>query len=383
MNPNLTDDAELSALIRLQAVLGAGNGRAGEILSVFGSAQAVFAVDSRRLNESGLFTSAQLSRISRFGEEYAGSLLQKCDEQKIQVIGIADPRFPECVRHISDPPLVLYVKGTFPDFDGQPAFCIVGPRKVSDFGAKAAYSLALRLAKAGVIIVSGGAVGSDAMAHRGALRAGGITVAVSPCGLCCDYLAANRPLRGEIVESGGCLISEFPPEQGVMRHSFPVRNRLLSALTLGTAVVEAGEHSGALITARHACEQGREVFVIPGNPTLAQYKGSNGLLRDGARPLLDASDIFGIFLPKFADQLDLERAFAPEPRQEKQKIQKKSDEGLSKEAKIVYNNLVQPKFTADGISADGISDDALLAALTELEMEGYIEALPGGFYHLL
>ena len=128
-------------------------------------------------------------------------------------------------------------------------------------------------------------------------------------GECFDYLNENKPLREEIVKSGGCLISECPPKHGMMRHSFPVRNRLLSALSLGVAVVEADFGSGALITARHACEQGKDVFVIPGNPTLKQYKGSNELLRDGAKPLIDASDIFNEYILRFSDKLDLKKAF--------------------------------------------------------------------------
>ena len=384
----MTDfSAELSALIRLQAVCGFGSNKISQILKLFGNATAVFSSDIKVLKISGLFTARQLSRFTEYTADYAEKIFTKCKNSDIRIIGIGSELYPECLINIPDPPPVIYAKGAWQNFDTDPAFCIVGPRKVSDFGAKAAYSLAARLAKGGMIIVSGGAVGCDCFAHKGAIKVGGKTVAVLPCGLEHEYLAVNRPLREEILSSGGCLISECPPDFGITAYSFPIRNRLLSALSVGTAVVEAGTRSGALITARHACEQGKDVFVIPGNPTLPQYKGSNELLRDGARPLLDADDIFSAYSSRFGEKIDRERAFVPytytpEPKKEK-KFQKKSDIGLSKEAKIVYNNLDKPKFTPDEIPDCGISDDELLAALTELEMESFIEALPGGLYKLL
>lgn len=382
-----TERRSLAALIRLQAAIGFANVKAKQQLSLFGDACNILSADDKVRRISGLFTARQLSKFAQYDEAYAEQILEQCEKNGIRIICIEDDEYPECLRNIADPPLVLYIKGEWQNFDAEPAFCIVGPRKVSEFGAKAAFSLGYRLARGGITIVSGGAVGSDFYAHKGAIRAHGKTFAVLPCGILCDYLSVNRPLREEIVASGGCLISECPPEFGVAAYSFPVRNRLLSALCPGTAVIEAGSRSGALITARHACEQGKEVFVIPGNPTAPQYKGSNELLRDGARPLLDANDIFSAYLSAFGDKIDCKRAFSPSDEASKpennKKFQKKSDIGLSKEAKIVYNSLDKLKFSADEIPAVGISDDELLAALTELEMEGYIAALPGGLYKLL
>lgn len=375
---------ELRSLIWLQKVLGVGSGKVNKILSAFGGAQNVFQSGKDKRIASGLFSPKENERADKFDLSIADEILNECKIKGIRAIGITNEKFPECVRNIPDPPLVLYIKGDFPDFDNIPVFCVVGPREVSDFGKKAAYSLAFRLSKAGMTIVSGGAKGSDRMAHIGALKGSGKTVAVLPCGIEFDYLNENKPLREEIVKSGGCLISECPPKHGMMRHSFPVRNRLLSALSLGVAVVEADFGSGALITARHACEQGKDVFVIPGNPTLKQYKGSNELLRDGAKPLIDASDIFNEYILRFSDKLDLKKAFEKQEKTVKEKsFQKKSTSGLSNQAKIVYNSLNKQKFTADDIEQQNISDEELLVCLTELEMEGYIAALPGGFYTLL
>lgn len=374
---------ELRCLIRLQGVLGAGNGRAEEILSAFGGAENIFDSGDGKRVASGLFTVKELERANRITPDYDEKILTECCDSGIRVTAITDFDFPDRLRNIPAAPLVLYSKGTLPDVDREPLFCIVGPRLVSDFGAKAAYSLAARLAKAGMPIVSGGAVGSDTCAHKGALKNGGRTIAVLACGIDSGYLPENRGLREEIA-CNGCLVSEYPPSASVRKYHFQARNRLMSGLAVGTAVIEAGERSGALITAHHAAEQGRDVFVIPGNPTLPQYKGSNALLRDGARPLLDASDIFNEYLPQFPDKIDLERAFLIQQNHAPQAIvKKKFNEGLSKDAKIVYNQLNKQKFTADDLAGTGLADDALISALTELEIEQYIKALPGGFYTLI
>ncbi len=377
------DCGELNYLIWLQAVVGIGNRKVKPILEHFGSAENVYNSSKETLKSCGLFSARQLELSEKTDISYSDKVISDCKKSGIGAIGLGDSRFPKCLEVLDDPPLVLYFKGKLPDFDNDPVFCIIGPRKISDFGMKAAYSLSARLSKAGMIILSGGAMGGDSFAHKGAIKYSGTTVAVLPCGIDFDYLSENRPLRDEILKSGGALISESPPKAGLLKHAFPVRNRLLSALSLGVAIVESPERSGTLITAHHALDQGKDVFVVPGNPTLACYKGSNDLLRDGAKPLIDASDIFNEYIPIFAHKLDLERAFEKESENKEKKILKKSANGLSKEAKIVYNSLNKPKFTADDINADGVSDDELLAALTELEMEQFIEALPGGYYTLI
>ena len=231
------------------------------------------------------------------------------------------------------------------------------------------------------IIVSGAALGADTCAHKGTLSAGGKTIAVLGCGICCDYLPENRELRN-LISKNGCLISEYPPFAQATKYSFPIRNRIISALSLGTVVIEASLKSGSLITARLANEQGRDVFVIPGNPTLDNYKGSNSLLRDGAIPLLDSSDIFNQYISFFPEHIDIERAFAKENEKNSKNNEKNLKLDLSNEAKIVYNNLNKEKFTVDDLLNLNLSDDALFTALTELEIEGVIKALPGGMYEI-
>ncbi|MBE6787835.1 MAG: DNA-protecting protein DprA, partial [Ruminococcaceae bacterium] len=180
----------------------------------------------------------------------------------------------------------------------------------------------------------------------------------------------------------GCLISEYPPDIPITRYTFPVRNRIISALALGTVVIEAGIRSGALITANHAIEQGKDVFVVPGNPNVTEYKGSNALLRDGAKPLLDAGDIFSEYISRFSDKIDIEKAFKKEPKPvTPQKNKKILNETLSNEAKIVYNCIDTQKFYPDELEC-GLDSNKLLSALTELEMEFFIRALPGGQYEI-
>ena len=374
-------------MIWLQAVMGAGSIRAVKALEHFGSAEAVYAADITERSKSGIFTQAELNRMRKYRLSSAKEVIADCHSYRTEIITLGDKRYPECLSSTENPPLVLYVNGAFPDFDSTPAVCIVGPRKVSDYGKKAAYSLGMRLSAAGITVVSGGAVGADYYAHAGALKAGGKTVLVMACGIGSGYLIKNEPLRKR-VEEVGCIISEYPPGTKVTRFSFPVRNRIMSALALTTVVVEAPEKSGALITANHALEQGREVFVIPGSPDSEDYAGSNALLRDGARPLLDASDIFNEYIPKFPDKIDIANAYKKRENAAKtektEKIpengKKKLSETLSKEAKIVYNHLDKHKFYPEEITGTGLDSQQLLAALTELEIELLIRAIPGGFY---
>ena len=327
-------------------------------------------------------TEAERIKFEEVDKNFPDKVFKDCKKENVKILTIESDNFPERLLNIPSPPLVLFYRGDFPDIDNEPTFGIVGPRSVSKFGAKAAYSLSSRLSRAGFIIVSGGALGCDSYAHKGALKYGGKTIAVLGCGIGAKYLMDNEKLRRNI-EKSCCIISEYPPYTPSSKYTFPVRNRLMSGLSLGVALMEAGEKSGALITAKHAAEQGRDVFVIPGNPTLKCYKGSNALLRDGAKPLLDASDVFGEYIYQFADKINIAKAFEKVEKEEKiEKNQKNFIKTLSNEAKIVYNYLDKQKFTADDLLEAGLDDTVVLSALTELEMEGIIKAQPGGAYIL-
>ncbi|MEE1238774.1 MAG: DNA-processing protein DprA [Acutalibacteraceae bacterium] len=370
----------------LQKALGAGNIRAVKALGHFGNAENIYKATPSERKAAGIFSPKDLSRLGSTKIDTAKGIIEDCRKYGIDIIPLGDREYPYCLSVIDNPPIVLYVKGEMLDFDNTPSICIVGPRKVSDYGKKAAYSLGYRLSKSGMTVVSGGAVGSDYYAHLGALKAGCKTALVMGCGIESGYLPQNEPLRRHISENG-CIISEHPPKAGLTKFSFPVRNRIMSALALGTVVVEAGKKSGALITANHALNQGRDVFVIPGSPTEEQYVGSNALLRDGAKPLLDISDIFNEYIPRFPDKIDVKKAYekpnnSVKNTEEKQIYKKLSNETLSKEAKIVYNYLDKHKFYPDEIDGTNLSSSEILSALIELELEGLIRALPGGRYEL-
>lgn len=373
--------------IWLQLALGAANRKATRILNFFGNAENVYKADFDERVNSKLFSKKELEKLKLTPLKKAIEIMADCKQNGIDIILLGSKEYPYCLSVIDNPPLVLYVKGKLPEFDTMPSICIVGPRKVSEFGMKAAYSLSYRLAKSGFIVVSGGALGTDTYVHAGALKACGKTSLVMGCGILSDYLPENKKLRSAI-SLNGCLISEYPPDFPATKYTFPIRNRIMSALTLGTVVIEASARSGALITARHALEQGRDVFVIPGSPDKNEYKGSNGLLRDGAKPLLDASDIFNEYIVRYPDKINIESAYdSPvitknDTKTEKniKKNQKNLNETLSKEAKIVYNQLDKQKFLPEEIKVTGLSSAQLLSALTELEMEFLIKALPGGRY---
>ena len=373
--------------IWLSLALGAGNPRTKSAIDFFGNAENVYRSDKEERKNSGIFTPKELQKLAMTPITDAIRVLADCSKDDIDTIALGDEKYPYCLSVIENPPLVLYVKGELPDFDNIPAVCIVGPRKVSDFGKKAAYSLGYRLARSGMTVVSGGALGTDTYAHAGALKSGGKTVLVMGCGISSNYLPENAKLR-EAVSKNGCLISEYPPNAHANKHTFPIRNRIMSALSLGTVVVEAGEKSGSLITAKHSLEQGRDVFVVPGSPDKKEYIGSNALLRDGAKPLLDASDIFGEYIVRFPDKINIEKAFSKDNEilgkdsttKGNEKTEKNLNEGLSKEAKIVYNQIVKQKFFPEDIHGTGLSSGELLSGLTELEMEFLIKALPGGMF---
>lgn len=375
------ENITLVNLITLQQCFGAGSVNAVKIFYRLRDAE-LLDKQFQKIEITKIIGSKYAEKLLSININKINKIIDDCIKNDIRIITVCDANYPERLRNIDDCPIVLYIKGDFDNFDDMALISIVGPRKISDFGKKAAFSLAKRLGKAGMVIVSGAAIGADTCAHMGALASGCKTIAVLGCGICYDYLPENRALR-EHISDNGCLISEHPPYAPTTKYGFPVRNRIISALSLGTVVIEASLKSGSLITARLANEQGRDVFVIPGNPTLDNYKGSNELLRDGAIPLLSAMDIFNQYISRFSEQIDIDKAFSEESMQ-KIKISKKNLQlGLSKEAEIVYNNLNEQKFTVDELINLDLSDDQLISALTELEIEGVIKALPGGMYEMI
>ena len=383
--------------------IGYGSLKAKALIDVLGSAREVYVSDENKLSSLGFLNKNEIARLTQKSLVKAKNIMDQCNINNIGIVTFDDKRFPKRLKEIPNPPMCLYYKGEFLDFDNIPCVCLVGQRKATEYGKLAAWSLSARLTLGGITVVSGGAKGTDAAAHNGALEVGGKTVAFLACGINYSYLKENEKLRERISENG-CLISEFAPCEKVYKNNFRIRNRLMSGITLGTVVVEAPEISGALITAKHAYEQSRDVFVITSKPNDPNYAGNNALLKDGAKPVFDADDIFNEYYSQFSNIINKEKAkrvnlstlyhkttlttakpvSKTEKAEENLKINKKNiTEGLSKNAKIVYNYLNMEIFTIDDLMGCELSFDDILVSLTELELFGYIKAIPGGRYSII
>lgn len=367
-------------LLRISLAFGAGSNKAVKTCIDL-QEKGLLASPLDKVIKSGALDEKTCEKIETVNSPQINAVIKDCQDFDIRIITMFDKEYPQRLKNIPVPPVVLYVKGFIPDIDENPMFCIVGPRKVSNFGKKAAFSLSRRISKAGMFAVSGAAEGADTAVHLGAFDAKSASVMVAADGIVKQIQSGNRDLCKKILERGA-IISENPPRKSAGKYGFPVRNRIMSGISVGVAVVEASRKSGALITAGHALEQGRDVFVVPGCPADTCYEGSNALLRDGAIPLLDTSDIFSRYIFDFPEKIDIEKAFSDDDKKTKKNSQKKSIQGLSNEARLVYNNLIKPEFTVDDLSNINIDGAALLSALTELEMEHLISSFPGGLYKI-
>ena len=264
------------------------------LLEAFQRPNAILAATPRDWTTRARLTASGCARLVEAANRDVPTELTRLQRIGVRVVGLYDPDYPARLRAIPDPPAALFVKGTLAP-DDQHAIAIVGSRRASPYGRHVAAELAAALAQRGFTIVSGMALGADAAAHEGCLHAGGRTIAVLGSGIDVIYPPEHADLY-ERIAAAGAVISEMPPGVPPARNNFPARNRIISGLALGVVVVEAPEKSGALITASHALEQGREVFAVPGSVNSAQSRGSHQLLRDGAK-LVTAVATAGV--PKF------------------------------------------------------------------------------------
>ncbi|MDR3178720.1 MAG: DNA-processing protein DprA [Oscillospiraceae bacterium] len=240
----------------------------------------------------GFFCKSEIKRLESFDLKDAENILKKCSNLGYDVITINDFCYPKALKNISNPPCVLYTSGNLmQDYNNNLCIAIIGTRNATDYGSKVAYKLSFELAMQNVVIVSGGALGIDSYVHKGALEACcGKTISVLGCGINYDYPVKNKVLRKEIAKKG-LFISEHPPDAPPVPKNFPLRNRIISGISNGVVVVEAPEKSGALITANLALEQNKDVFSVPGNIGNKTSKGTNLLIKFGAKPVLCTEDI--------------------------------------------------------------------------------------------
>ncbi|MHC4253437.1 MAG: DNA-processing protein DprA [Planctomycetota bacterium] len=305
-------DEHALAILRLHLTGRVGIITFKKLVNAFGSAEAALAAPESRLSEvAGIGKNAAREIASGRSKSAAAAEreIELAGEQGVKIVTRADDDYPPALNEIYDPPLVLYVKGELTKRD-RLACAIVGTRRCTYYGRSQAERIASHLAGLGITIVSGLARGIDSAAHRGALAAGGRTIAVMGCGLARVYPPENEELAAEIVEHGA-LVSEFPMEVGPARENFPRRNRVISGMSLGVLVVEGSMRSGAMITANFANEQGRQVYALPGKVDTPGARGPHRLIKDGAKLVEGPEDILDELGPA-ADSLELDRV-AQEP----------------------------------------------------------------------
>ena len=350
------------------------------ILSSFVTPRKLFeATEEKRISE-GVFTKHQLEGLRKVSLEDAEKVIGTCKKYGWDIVTPGDLIYPAGLRKISDMPLALYVDGDIGCLRGKVIIGVVGTRKPCYESLAIARKISSDLTRAGAVVVSGGALGIDSAAHEGAIEGGGKTVCVLGCGLGFDYLKDNEALRRE-VSRNGAIVTEYPPMTRASKQTFPSRNRIISGMSHGVLVVEAGEKSGSLITAKRAAEQSRDVYAIPGSILTTAYTGANALIRDGAKAVSGASDILAPYEVIYPDRLNLDRISeepikteAPKKKQNLQTVKKQSVSGLDPDSEAVYNLFGEGALHHDEICAgSGISPSRVIAALMQLQVMELIE----------
>jgi len=363
---------QLIDTLRLSLISGVGPRIRQTLLARFGSPGAVLRAAPSQLREVDGVGPKLTRKIAAAGDEIdVEAEIALCRQNDIEILveprnGVDDSRYPRMLREIHDPPGVLFVRGSIKPEDAL-AVAIVGTRHATQYGLRQAERLGGSLARAGLTVVSGLARGVDAAAHRGALAVGGRTIGVLASGVLNIYPPEHDKLAGEVV-ANGALLSESPPLMEPLAGSFPQRNRLISGLSLGVIVVEAGDRSGALITARHANEQGREVFAVPGHVDSRTARGCHRLIRDGAKLVETVDDVLEELGPL------VEAA----PRSDGQVVHHP--------AELQLNDLEQKVLAAIGTEATSIDEivrqsglpvPRVLSTISVLEMRRLIRRLSG------
>jgi DNA processing protein len=360
-----------SAELMLALTPGIGPRLRKKLLDNFGSAAAVISAAASDLRAvPGIGQKLSRSIVAARQELNLDATLRDCRENAVTIIAEPDANYPASIRNIPDPPGVLFVRGEIKPSDGI-AVAIVGTRHATQYGLAQAERLAAGLARCGYTIVSGLARGIDAAAHRGALKAGGRTLAVLGSGVLNIYPPENESLANEITQHGA-LISENPPRSPPLSGAFPQRNRIVTGLSLGVVVVEAADRSGALISARHAMEQDRIVFAVPGRVDSRTSRGCHRLIRDGAKLVETVDDVLEELGPLATPTpVAGDEAAAP--------IRHPGELNLNEPEKAVLAAIDDEPILIDNIvAASGLPVQNVLSTLSVLEMRRLIRRLGGG-----
>ena len=391
--------AAISYLIWLTTRDGIRPDAAAGLLRYFGTAEAAYYAGAKEYELLSLPARLYRSLLDK-KLEGVERVLETCDRQGISLLTCMDAAYPERLLQLDDHPLILYVKGTLPRVDGEVAIGMVGSRKCTPYGQSMAGRIAMDLARNNAVVVSGMAEGIDAAALKGALQGGGRVISVLAGGVDVIYPACNRWLY-EDIQTAGALISENPPGTRPEGWRFPIRNRIISGLSLGVLVVEAAERSGALITAHDALDQGRDVFAVPGPADAPMSGGTNQLISRGeARLIRSGWDILSEYAGQYPQKLtfpppltveEAEARLAPQPGRTKREAQPEQPEEealpeissdelarLGDEQREVLFLLAGSKLTADDIvGRTDIPARRVNTALTILQAQGYLKELPG------
>lgn len=373
--------------IWLSMALGAG-ARVDEILSAYPDPSDLYSESRMLRTVSGVFNQARLNRLEETKLIDAETAVNTCKVNGWRIYTPDSPDYPDELRSLPDMPLVLYSDGDLACLKDKIAIGVVGTRQPTYDSVEIAKRISSDLASCGAVVVSGGALGIDSAVHEGALSAEGITVCVLGCGLGTNYLMRNEQMRREVAKKGA-VITEYPPFTPASVRTFPMRNRIISGISKGLLVVEAGEKSGSLITARYAMEQGKEVFGVPGNILNSSYTGVNRLIRDGARAVTCATDILAPFDMIYPGRLNLSGSSDELPEGKPQRGDKKVNSkkplpsSYSEESKKVYSVLSHEPLHSDEICVmTELSPSAVISALIQLELDGFAEQTEGKNYIL-
>lgn len=391
--------------IWLQRTLGAGKDM-GELLSYFGDPRKIYEAGRNNLLMSGIINRKIADSLATYSPSESYTVMKQCENNGWKIITYDDECFPSLLKGLNDSPVVLYVHGDENVLKSQFCIGIVGTRKASEYGIKAAKNISYALAKSGAVIVSGGALGIDSAVHEATIDAGGKTVAFLGSGLGSDYLMENEPLRQRIA-ANGALVSEFLPFTPPTKYSFPVRNRLISGISRGTVVVEASEKSGSVITAQHAMKQGRDVFAVPGEIYNEKHAGTNYLINNGAVPVFSVSDVVDYYsdvimslnggnIPEINYDFHVNNAYKTEskvqvtwetvkkepPVKKKQEKAQLPDFATENAVKLYGIITEEPKTADEYVIESGMTVQDVLSAITELELYGIVMMHSGKRYGL-
>ncbi len=383
-------------------------------LKIFDEAEDIFNADRKFFLDSG-FKEDQIDSFFLKNTDKAEKYLEYCEKNSIKIITYYDEAYPSQLREIEEPPAILFVKGELPPMRSCPTLGVVGTRDCSPYGGKFAAALSYELSQSGFIIVSGMARGIDTFAHKGSLLAGGQTVAVLPSGVDIATPSSNSELYARICDSGA-VVSEYLPGTQCRPYNFHLRNRVISGLSQGISVIETGLKGGSMITVRHALEQGKMIFAVPGSPGSKTSEGTNHLLRNGATLCTGSEDViseYEIFFgqkferPKRSAKIS-EKVSVPEPVKPKRPVPAAKKKpvaeivsesapepvtspipkpilycALTEKEELVINALKDGPLSVDAVcDITGIIFPQVVSILNGFEMNGYVESLPGGSYRL-